>query len=84
MSDNETKDETNPEDEKKFWVDKAKTGRAGCKKCKQKIDTSTVRIAKMAYNPFGNGMMKQWHHIDCILEVFTLYQCYSILLCVNN
>ncbi|XP_026686456.1 DNA ligase 3-like [Diaphorina citri] len=64
------KEEPNPEDDKNFWVDRAKTGRSGCKKCKQKIDTGTVRIAKMGYNPFGSGKMKQWHHIDCILEVF--------------
>uniref|UniRef100_A0A8D8WGN6 DNA ligase n=1 Tax=Cacopsylla melanoneura TaxID=428564 RepID=A0A8D8WGN6_9HEMI len=70
MSDNENKDEPNPEDEKNFWVDRAKTGRAGCKKCKQKLETGALRIAKLAYNPFGAGKMKQWHHMDCILEVF--------------
>ncbi|KAK6630885.1 hypothetical protein RUM44_003055 [Polyplax serrata] len=56
--------------EKPFYVDRAKTGRAGCKKCKQKIGQGELRLGKLAYNPFGSGTMKQWHHVPCIFEVF--------------
>ncbi|XP_054263883.1 DNA ligase 3 isoform X2 [Macrosteles quadrilineatus] len=66
-------DDQQPEDEqKRFAADRAKLGRAGCKKCKQKIETGALRIAKIAPNPFGSGggAMKMWHHANCMFEVF--------------
>ncbi|KAL0271537.1 UNVERIFIED_CONTAM: hypothetical protein PYX00_008599 [Menopon gallinae] len=63
-------EETGEEIEKPFYVDRAKTGRAGCKKCKKKIDQGELRFAKIGHNPFGAGTMKMWHHIPCIFEVF--------------
>lgn len=62
--------EDSEEIEKPFYVDRAKTGRAGCKKCKKKIDQGELRFAKVGHNPFGSGTMKMWHHIPCIFEVF--------------
>lgn len=41
------------ESEKPFAIEKAKTGRANCKKCKTKCEVNQIRIAKMAPNPFG-------------------------------
>ncbi|CAK9798733.1 DNA ligase 3 [Anthophora quadrimaculata] len=64
MSDNEK------EDEKPFAVERAKTGRAKCKKCKCPIEKDTVRIAKLVSNPFSDGKMKAWHHLSCLFEVF--------------
>lgn len=63
------------QEQKRFAADRAKIGRAGCKKCKQKIETGTLRIAKVAPNPFGSGggNMKMWHHVDCIFEVSILF-----------
>ncbi|KAH0567624.1 hypothetical protein KQX54_011093 [Cotesia glomerata] len=58
------------ESEKPFAIEKAKTGRAKCKKCKLPIDKDTVRIAKLMANPFGEGKMKAWHHVTCLFEVF--------------
>ena len=58
------------EDEKPFAVERAKTGRAKCKKCKCPIDKDTVRIAKLMANPFADGKMKAWHHLSCLFEVF--------------
>ena len=55
---------------KKFFVDHAKSSRSACKKCKQKIDTGLLRLAKSGYNPFGPGPMKMWHHVNCLFEVF--------------
>ncbi|OAD52215.1 DNA ligase 3 [Eufriesea mexicana] len=58
------------EEEKPFAVERAKTGRAKCKKCKCPIEKDTVRIAKLVANPFSDGKMKAWHHLSCLFEVF--------------
>lgn len=58
------------EEEKPFAIEIAKQGRAGCKKCKQKCPQGKLRIAKLVANPFGEGKMKSWHHVDCLFEVF--------------
>lgn len=41
------------ESDKPFHIEKAKTGRAACKKCKNKFETNEIRIAKLGPNPFG-------------------------------
>lgn len=56
--------------EKQFSIEKAKQGRATCKKCKQKCLSGELRIAKIVPNPFGEGKMKSWHHVNCIFEQF--------------
>ncbi|XP_076757247.1 DNA ligase 3 [Xylocopa sonorina] len=58
------------DEEKPFAVERAKTGRAKCKKCKCPIEKDTVRIAKLMANPFSEGKMKAWHHLSCLFEVF--------------
>ncbi|XP_076168075.1 DNA ligase 3 [Ptiloglossa arizonensis] len=58
------------EPEKPFAVERAKTGRAKCKKCKCPIEKDTVRIAKLVTSPFSEGKMKAWHHPTCLFEVF--------------
>ncbi|XP_063237948.1 DNA ligase 3 isoform X2 [Bacillus rossius redtenbacheri] len=58
-------------DQKKFFAERAKTGRAACKKCKQKLETGKLRLAKAGYNPFGPGLLKLWHHVACLFEVFS-------------
>ncbi|CAL7941000.1 unnamed protein product [Xylocopa violacea] len=58
------------DEEKPFAVERAKTGRAKCKKCKCPIEKDTVRIAKLVANPFSDGKMKAWHHLSCLFEVF--------------
>lgn len=63
-------DEIEEEQQKPFAVERAKTGRAKCKKCKCPIDKDCVRLAKMMKNPFGDGTMKSWHHVSCLFEVF--------------
>ena len=56
--------------EKPFFVDKAKQGRAACKKCKDKCLVGNLRIAKLVPSPYGGGKMKHWFHVDCIFEQF--------------
>lgn len=55
---------------KPFDAERAKTGRAKCKKCKCAIDKDTLRVAKIMTNPYGEGIMKAWHHLPCLFEVF--------------
>lgn len=69
-SSEENHNEQNEEDEKLFYVERAKTGRAKCKKCKNSIESGDLRLAKSVMNPFGTGKMKIWHHVPCMFEVF--------------
>ena len=63
--------EDDQQETKKFFVDRAKSARSTCKKCKQKLENGELRLAKSGYNPFGPGPMKMWHHVNCLFEVFT-------------
>ncbi|XP_046390611.1 DNA ligase 3 [Ischnura elegans] len=63
--------DSEPEEEKKwFAAEKAKTGRAGCKKCKDKIEVHTLRLAKIVPSPFGGGLMKNWFHPKCFFDSY--------------
>ncbi|KAJ1495699.1 hypothetical protein T484DRAFT_1761705, partial [Baffinella frigidus] len=53
---------------KPFTVEYAKSGRAGCKSCKNKIDKDELRIGKMAQSPHFDGFVPLWHHAKCILS----------------
>lgn len=66
MSDNENDEENG----KLFCIERAKQGRAACKKCKEKCLSGELRLAKLVYNPFGSGKLKQWHHVSCLFEIF--------------
>ncbi|XP_059472585.1 DNA ligase 3 [Neocloeon triangulifer] len=59
--------------ERPFAVDRAKTGRSGCKVCKQKIESGTLRIARIQSNPFGGdgSTMKAWHHVPCLFTALS-------------
>ncbi|GBP14778.1 DNA ligase 3 [Eumeta japonica] len=52
-----------------FFVDRAKTGRAACKGCKDKCAAGELRIAKLVPSPYGDGEhMKSWYHVDCLMN----------------
>lgn len=48
----------------------AKSGRASCKKCKEKIDKDVLRMAVMVQSPFFDGKQPNWHHFDCFFQRF--------------
>nr|CAD7197817.1 unnamed protein product [Timema douglasi] len=72
MSDDAADENEEPQvEEKKFFAERAKFGRANCKKCKQKLEAGKLRLAKAGFNPFGPGLMKMWHHVPCLFDVFS-------------
>lgn len=46
-------DTVDTEEDQPFSVEKAKTGRAACKKCKEKCVTGELRMSRVLANPFG-------------------------------
>lgn len=54
-----------------FCADYDKRGMAKCKLCKEKCEKGTLRLGKVAANPFSSGdTMKLWYHTDCLFESF--------------
>ncbi|XP_023941919.1 poly [ADP-ribose] polymerase [Bicyclus anynana] len=51
-----------------YQAEYAKSGRAACKACKQKIDQGTLRIAIMVQSAFHDGKQPNWHHEDCFFK----------------
>lgn len=45
-------------DSKDFCVDRAKAGRALCKKCKGKLPAGELRVGKVVPNHFGSGLVE--------------------------
>ncbi|KAJ0180031.1 hypothetical protein K1T71_004622 [Dendrolimus kikuchii] len=51
-----------------YQAEYAKTGRASCKGCKQKIDQGSLRIAIMVQSAFFDGKQPNWHHMQCFFK----------------
>lgn len=55
----------------KFACDYARLGTSSCKKCKQKLDKGSLRLAKVSPSPFSeDGDMKMYYHPKCLFETF--------------
>ncbi|KAF5405982.1 Poly [ADP-ribose] polymerase [Paragonimus heterotremus] len=48
-----------------YQVDYAKSGRAGCVKCKCPIAQSTLRVARLVQSTHFDGKIPKWFHFDC-------------------
>lgn len=61
----------------RYCVEYARSGRSGCKKCKQPIEKGVVRIGKITPNPFSDdgGEMKVWYHTQCMFETLKVSEC---------
>ncbi|KAL6424114.1 hypothetical protein ACFW04_009769 [Cataglyphis niger] len=67
----EVEEEEQQGEEKPFAVERAKTGRAKCKKCKCVIEKDEIRIGKYVMSFFADGkLMLAWHHVTCMFEAF--------------
>ncbi|XP_047526673.1 poly [ADP-ribose] polymerase [Vanessa atalanta] len=51
-----------------YQVEYAKSGRASCKACKNKIDQGVLRIAIMVQSAFHDGKQPNWHHEECFFK----------------
>lgn len=51
-----------------YRAEYAKTGRAGCKKCKSKIDQGVLRMAAMVQSYHHDGKDPHWFHFKCFFE----------------
>lgn len=48
-----------------YFVEIAKTGRAMCKKCDEKIDNKTIRIGVITEGEWG--LFTRWQHLSCTI-----------------
>ncbi|XP_043465217.1 poly [ADP-ribose] polymerase [Leptopilina heterotoma] len=51
-----------------FRVEYAKSGRAGCKACKNPIAKDSLRLASIVQSPFHDGKMEKWFHSACFFS----------------
>ncbi|KAK7336847.1 hypothetical protein VNO77_17397 [Canavalia gladiata] len=58
----------NPQNQKPWKVEYAKSGRSSCRTCKSTISSETLRLGKMVQSTKFDGLMPMWHHADCILK----------------
>ncbi|XP_011168982.2 DNA ligase 3 [Solenopsis invicta] len=71
MSSDEDQQQQQEEEEKPFVVERAKTGRAKCKRCKCPLEKDEIRIGKYVASFFSDGkLMPAWHHVTCMFEAF--------------
>lgn len=71
MSSDVEEEESQQGEEKPFAVERAKTGRAKCKRCKCAIEKGEIRIGKYVTSFFADGkLMPAWHHVACLFDAF--------------
>lgn len=46
-------------------IEPASSGRARCRGCNEKIAKGELRLGERLPNPFGEGEMTLWFHLDC-------------------
>ncbi|XP_057438570.1 poly [ADP-ribose] polymerase 1 [Lotus japonicus] len=59
---------SNPQNQKPWKAEYAKSGRSSCRTCKSPIDKEVFRLGKMVQSTQFDGLMPMWHHADCILK----------------
>ncbi|KAM1539365.1 hypothetical protein FF1_004080 [Malus domestica] len=58
----------NPQAQKPWKVEYAKSSRSSCKTCKSPIEKETLRLGKMVQATQFDGVMPMWNHADCIMK----------------
>lgn len=51
-----------------YVAEYAKSGRAGCKLCKNKIDKDELRLGAMVQSAFHDGKQANWYHERCFFQ----------------
>lgn len=51
-----------------YVAEYAKSGRASCKLCKNKIDKDELRMGAMVQSAFHDGKQAQWYHEKCFFQ----------------
>lgn len=54
-----------------FQIEYAKSGRAKCRQCEEKIEKGVIRISKLMEPEevkFARGPVPHWHHVKCFVE----------------
>ena len=46
-------------------IEPASSGRSKCRGCGEKIEKGVLRFGEELENPFADGMMTHWFHLDC-------------------
>ncbi|KAK7396422.1 hypothetical protein VNO78_17421 [Psophocarpus tetragonolobus] len=59
---------SNPEKQKAWKAEYAKSGRSSCRACKSPIPTEALRLGKMVQSTKFDGLMPMWNHASCIFK----------------
>ncbi|XP_012569391.1 poly [ADP-ribose] polymerase 1 [Cicer arietinum] len=59
---------SNPQSQKPWKAEYAKSGRSSCRSCKTPIATEKLRLGKMVQSSKFDGLMPMWNHAECILK----------------
>ncbi|QCD97725.1 poly [Vigna unguiculata] len=59
---------SNPQNQKPWKAEYAKSGRSSCRTCKSPIASETLRLGKMVQSTKFDGLMPMWNHAACILK----------------
>ncbi|TKY62377.1 Poly of ADP-ribose polymerase 1 [Spatholobus suberectus] len=59
---------SNPQNQKPWKAEYAKSGRSSCRTCKAPIASEALRLGKMVQSTKFDGLMPMWNHAACILK----------------
>ena len=65
MPSEEQPETTGSEVPREHVIEAASSGRAKCRGCGQKIEKGALRFGERLENPFAEGEMTHWFHLDC-------------------
>ena len=51
------------------YIEPAKSGRASCRKCKEKIEKGELRFGHAVDSGFSDEPSFQWYHLACAAEI---------------
>lgn len=65
-----------------FMIEYAKSGRAKCVRCEDKIEKDTVRLGKLDYaaeTQWNGGPVPRWYHVDCFVKSMEQIEFYGLV-----